>query len=157
MCQIRVSQVNSCQDYFLSASVTPTSRPAAQRRPKQLPVDRAVQDQLSSLRILTAASVNLVHATYVLPAWPKMVMYQLCQSYVSWRKVLLETENWEQGEMTTLSHLTFVSLSLVKWFIKIMSYMRWSGITTWKSLSQLKSIFARSSIWNPTMFSCTVR
>ncbi len=32
MCTLRVSQANSCQDYFLSASVTPTSRPAAQRR-----------------------------------------------------------------------------------------------------------------------------
>ncbi len=32
MCKIRVSQANSCQDYFLSASVTPTSRPAVQRR-----------------------------------------------------------------------------------------------------------------------------
>ncbi len=27
-----MAQANSCQDYFLSASVTPTSRPAAQRR-----------------------------------------------------------------------------------------------------------------------------
>ena len=32
MCKIRVSQANSCQGYFLSASVTPTSMPAAQRR-----------------------------------------------------------------------------------------------------------------------------
>ncbi len=32
MCKIRVSQANSCQDYFLSASDMPTSRPAAQRR-----------------------------------------------------------------------------------------------------------------------------
>ena len=32
MCKISVSQANSCQDYLLSANVTPTSRPAAQRR-----------------------------------------------------------------------------------------------------------------------------